>query len=198
MLARTSGREHCSVHIRREFCSQIEENTAVCDLQLNYVSCIIQKFWHQLDLLHQMHHFIIRVISLLPFVTLQNNKIENEEILTLSKPEEPIRGRHRFASKLRTLTSPWTPNSAVHRSRVKQRESRGKPEVATVSLARGVFRGARHTKTETEREQSNGGEFPKTLTPSASIDITHTLELEHKLSRSLAQHFLFETFCASN
>jgi hypothetical protein len=28
----------------------------------------------------------------------------------------------------------------------------------------------------------------------AYIDITHTLELKHKLSLSLAQHFLFETF----
>jgi hypothetical protein len=37
-----------------------------------------------------------------------------------------------------------------------------KPEVATVSLARGVFGGDRRTKTETEREQSNAGEFRKT------------------------------------
>jgi hypothetical protein len=47
--------------------------------------------------------------------------------------------------------------------------------------------GARTMKTEAEREQSNGGEFPKTLTPSASIDITRTLELEHttlSISRS--------------
>ncbi len=73
-----------------------------------------------------------------------------------------MRGRHRFASKLGTVTSPQTPNSAVHRTRVKQRESRGKPKVATVSLACGVFGGDRRTKTETEREQSDGGEFPKT------------------------------------
>ncbi len=33
----------------------------------------------------------------------------------------------------------------------------------------------------------------KTLTPSASINITHTLELKMQLSLSLAQHFLFET-----
>ncbi len=55
-------------------------------------------------------------------------------------------------------------NSAVHRTRVKQRWSRGEPEVATVSLARGVFGGDWRTKTETEQEQSNAGEFPKTLT----------------------------------
>jgi hypothetical protein len=51
----------------------------------------------------------------------------------------------------------------------------------------GVFGGERRTKTGTEREQSNGGEFPKTLTPSSSIDITRTLELEHttlSISRS--------------
>jgi hypothetical protein len=77
---------------------------------------------------------------------------------------------------------------------MKKRGSSGKPEVATVSLVRGVFGGDRRTKTEPEREQSNGGEFLKTLTPSASMDITHTLELEIQLSLSLAQHFLFETF----
>jgi hypothetical protein len=41
-------------------------------------------------------------------------------------------------------------------------------------------------KTGTEREQSNGGEFPKTLMPSASINITHTLEHKMQLSLSLA------------
>ncbi len=60
-------------------------------------------------------------------------------------------------------------NTAVHRIRVKQRGSRVKPEVATVSLARGVFGGDRCARTETEREQLNAGEFPKTLTPSASV-----------------------------
>ncbi len=64
-------------------------------------------------------------------------------------------------------------NSVVHWTRVKQRGSRVKPEVATASLARGVFRGNRRTKTETEREQSNAGEFPKTLTPSASVHRYH-------------------------
>jgi hypothetical protein len=78
-------------------------------------------------------------------------------------------------------------NSAVHRTHVKQRGSCGKPEVATISLARGVFGVDWCTKTETEREQSNAGEFPKTLTPIASNDITHTLQLEHitiSISRS--------------
>ncbi len=64
-------------------------------------------------------------------------------------------------------------NSVVHRTRVKQRGSRVKPEVATVLLARGVFGGDRRMKTETEREQSNAGEFPKTLTPSASVHWYH-------------------------
>jgi hypothetical protein len=60
-------------------------------------------------------------------------------------------------------------NSVIHRTRMKQRGSRVKPEVTTVSLARGVFGGDRHTKIETEREQSNAGEFPKTSMPSASV-----------------------------
>jgi hypothetical protein len=47
------------------------------------------------------------------------------------------------------------PKFAVHQTRVKQRGSRKKPEVATVSLARGVFGGGRRTKTETERELGN-------------------------------------------
>jgi hypothetical protein len=64
-------------------------------------------------------------------------------------------------------------NSAAHQTRVKQRGSRVKPEVATVSLARGVFGGDRRAKIETEREQSNAGEFPKTLTPSASVHQYH-------------------------
>ncbi len=55
-------------------------------------------------------------------------------------------------------------NSAVHPTRVKQLGSRGKPEVANVSLAQGVFGGDRRTMTETESEQLNAGEFPKTLT----------------------------------
>jgi hypothetical protein len=64
-------------------------------------------------------------------------------------------------------------NSAVHQTRVKQRGSRVKPEVATVSLARGVFAGDRHTRTGTEREQSNAGEFPKALAPNASVHQYH-------------------------
>jgi hypothetical protein len=64
-------------------------------------------------------------------------------------------------------------NSAVHEMRVKQRGSHVKPEVATVSLARGVFGGDRRARTETEREQLNAGEFPMTLTPSASVHQYH-------------------------
>ncbi len=63
--------------------------------------------------------------------------------------------------------------SAVHRTRVKQTGSRVKPEVATVSLVRGVFGGDRRARTETEREQSNAGEIPKTLTPSTSVHQCH-------------------------
>jgi hypothetical protein len=83
-------------------------------------------------------HQFIRVITLLSVLhQITNRKRRNP--LTPSKLEEPIGGRHRFASKLRTVTSPRTPNSAVHRSRVKQRGSRGKPEVATVSPPGGIW-----------------------------------------------------------
>jgi hypothetical protein len=88
-------------------------------------------------------------------------------------------------------------NSAVHQTRMKQRGSRGKPEVATISLARGVVGGDRRVRTRTEREQSNAGEFPKTLTPSASVHPYHayrSLNSNIQLSWSLAQQFLFETF----
>jgi hypothetical protein len=44
-----------------------------------------------------------------------------------------------------------------------------KPEVATVSLAQGVFGGERRARIETERAQSNAGEFPKTFPPCASV-----------------------------
>jgi hypothetical protein len=69
-------------------------------------------------------------------------------------------------------------NSAVHRMRVKQRGSRVKPEVATVSLARGVFGGegsapAFDCSRAAAREQSNAGEFPKTLTPCARVHRYH-------------------------
>ncbi len=60
-------------------------------------------------------------------------------------------------------------NSAVHQTRVKQRGSRVKPEVATVLLAQGVFRGWPVWETETEREKSKAGESPKMLTPSVSV-----------------------------
>ena len=88
------------------------------------------------------------------------------------------------------MTSPLTPTRIVrHETKRESREARYGYCIAT----QGVPGVDQRTKTETEREQSNGGEFPKTLTPSTSIDITHTLELEHELSLSLAQHFLFET-----
>jgi hypothetical protein len=64
--------------------------------------------------------------------------MENEEFFNPFELEEPIRGRHRFASKLGTVTNPQTPNSAVHRTRVKQIGSSGKPEVATVSPSGGI------------------------------------------------------------
>ncbi len=71
-----------------------------------------------------------------------------------------------------------------------------KPEVATVSLARGVFRGDRRARIETEREQLNAGEFPQDVDAECertSISRMH-LYSNIQLSPSLAQQFLFETF----
>jgi hypothetical protein len=89
-------------------------------------------------------------------------------------------------------------NSAVHRTRVKQRRRRVKPKVATVSLARGVFGGDRRMRTETEREQSNAGEYPQDIDAERTSISRISLNSNIQLSRSLAQQFLFETFCASN
>jgi hypothetical protein len=91
-------------------------------------------------------------------------------------------------------------NSAVHWTRVKQRGSRVKPEVATISLAWGVFRGEQRGRIETEREQLNAREFPKTLTPltpCASIHrCTHALELVHTtLSISCSTVSLWDLLC---
>jgi hypothetical protein len=69
------------------------------------------------------------------------------------------------------MASSRSPNSAVHQTHLKQSGSRGKPEVATVSLARGIFGGEPRARIETEGEQSNAGEFPKTLTLCASVHI---------------------------
>jgi hypothetical protein len=71
------------------------------------------------------------------------------------------------------MASSRAPNSAVHRSHVKQRGSRVKPEVATVSLAQGVFGGERRGRIGTEREQLNAGKFSKRLTRCASVHRYH-------------------------
>ncbi len=71
------------------------------------------------------------------------------------------------------MASSRPPDSAVHQMCLKQRGSRVKPEVATVSLAWGVFGGDQRARTETEREQSNPGGTPKKLTPCASIHGYH-------------------------
>ncbi len=82
-------------------------------------------------------------------------------------------GEHRFASWFETMASSRAPNSAAHWTRVKQRGSCETPEGSTVSLTRGVFGGDRRARIETEGEPSNPGEFPKTLTPSASVHRYH-------------------------
>ncbi len=77
--------------------------------------------------------------------------------------------------------------SAVRRTRVKQRGSRVKPEVATVSLAQGVFGGDWRTRTETEREQSNAGNFPEDFeaeherTSISRIPLNSTIQLSPSL-----------------
>jgi hypothetical protein len=77
------------------------------------------------------------------------------------------------------MASSRLPNSAVHRTRVKQRGIHVKPEVATVSFARGVFRGERRARIDTEQEQSNAGELPKTLMSCGSIHRYHACTWTH-------------------
>ncbi len=80
----------------------------------------------------------------------------------------------------------WAPNSAVHRTRVKQRGSCVKPEVATVSLARGVFRGDQRARIGQNKSNQTPG-ISQDFDAAAYIDITHALRLEHttlSISRS--------------
>ncbi len=84
------------------------------------------------------------------------------------------------------MASSRAPNSAVHQTRVKQSGSRVKPEVATVSLARGVFGGGRRAGIETEREQSNAGESPKTLEPCACVHWYQACPWTYNNSRDLS------------
>ncbi len=94
--------------------------------------------------------------------------------LTPYSTKKSLYGEHRFVSWFGTMASSRPPNSAVPRTRMKQKGSRMKPEVATVSLARGVFGGDRRARIQTGGEQSNPGEFPKMLTPCASVHWYHT------------------------
>jgi hypothetical protein len=80
-------------------------------------------------------------------------------------------------------------------ARETKRESREAKSGYRISLARGVIGGERRTRIGKEREQSNPGDFPKTLTPSVSVHrFTHALDSNIQLSPSLAQQFLFQTF----
>ncbi len=131
-LIRANGREHRLAHISGDF-GRIKDNTAFCDLQPNYVSCIAQKILMStfIDSVHQSWSISHSINSFALFHSYRhyftnNKKIEKRRNFNPFKLEEPIRG-HRFASKLGTVTSSWTLNSAVHRSRVKQRRSGGKP-----------------------------------------------------------------------
>jgi hypothetical protein len=147
---------------------------------------------HQLDLFYINASFH-RSRRFTPIIILLITNRKQRSLTPYSKIEEPIRGRHRFANKLGTVTSPRAPKFCC--PPITDETKRGSLEARSGYriTTRGVFRGERRTKTETEQEQSNAGEFPQTLTPSASIDITHNLELEMQLSLSLAQHFLFNT-----
>ncbi len=66
-----------------------------------------------------------------------------------------------------------------------------KPEVATVSLTQGVFGGDWRTKTETEREQSNAGEFPQ----DGDAEHEHTLISRIPLNSNInSLYLLLNTF----
>ncbi len=74
MLAQASGRENCLVHVRRDLSIAVKENTAVFVLQTK-LCFLYWKFDLVRFLLQSMHHFIIRVVSLLSslsFITLFN------------------------------------------------------------------------------------------------------------------------------
>ncbi len=117
----------------------------------------------------------------------------------LLKTKKSICGENCFASWIGTMASSRVPNSAVHRTPVKQRGSRVKPEMATVSLARGVFGGDRRARIETEREQSNAGEFPKKLKPCASVHQYHAYTWTYSNSLDLSLNsFSSRPFHASN
>ncbi len=97
-----------------------------------------------------------------------------------------------------TMASSQAPNSAVHRTRVKQRGSGVKPEVTTVSLAQGVFGGERRARIGQNKSNWTPGNSPRRWRRAqAYIDIMHALNSNIQLSPSLAQQFLFQTFCAS-
>jgi hypothetical protein len=132
------------------------------------------------------HHFIT------PLCTLQITNRKQRSLTPYSTNKSLYVG-HRFASWFGTMASSRSPNSGVHRTRVKQRESRVKPEVATVSLARGVFGGkwrARIDRTNSPRRWRRAQSY---------IDITHALELVHTtLSISSSTVSLWDLFVLPN
>ncbi len=131
---------------------------------VQFIECIVNPF-NDLS--------ISSFLFITPIRTLWITNTKQRSFNSLLKTKESLYGGHCCRSWFGTMASSRPPNSAVHRTRVKQRGSCGKPEVATVLLAQGVFGGERHTRKETEGEQSNAEEFPKTLTPCASIHRDH-------------------------
>ncbi len=94
------------------------------------------------------------------------------------------------------MASSRAPNSAVHRTCVKQRGSRVKPEVATVSLARGVFGGWTACEDRDRTRAIKPWGIPQdvdAVRDRTSISHMH-LNSYIQLSLSLAQQFLFKTF----
>ncbi len=134
------------------------------------------------------HHFIfITPIRMLLIM----NRIQRS--LTPYSKLRRAYSEHCFASWFGTMPSSRAPNSAVHRTRVKQRGSRVKPEVATVSLAWGAFGGGDgRARIKTEQEQLNPGDSPRRWRRAqAYIDIMHALELKYTtLSISCSTVFL--------
>jgi hypothetical protein len=147
----------------------IRDNTAFDRTDLRFLYCTENSHEYISSRNLSNHHFI--------FVTpIRILLITNRKWRSLT-PYSKLRRAYTVNIASQADTGQWKfhkrQNSVVHRTRVKQRKRPVKPEVATVSLARVVFGGDRRMKTETEWEQSNAGEFPKTLTPSASVHQYH-------------------------
>ncbi len=124
-----------------------------------------------------MHHFIVHVVSLLSLFLLITNRKQRS-----FNPLLKTRRAYTWTSSLREQTrdSDQSTSAKFCRPLIMRETKRESLEARSGYgiTAQGVFGDERRTKTETEREQSNAGEFPKTLTPSKHR-IMHTLNLKY-------------------